>query len=183
MSFLIILVRFNYLMDERYGSSEKMPMKRTTTYRIFAAIISIFIISGCVSQEELDRRKAELAQIESQSLDRIRNQLDRAYGGTRLMTFKYDGPGDGWNIAYAFISNIGGTMVERGSAEFELDVKRKRTRIYKSQYYYKYTAKLIDNDGPNRSRIVVMSGSSGDKCNGCGRDYWKVMRDALFDMR
>ena len=97
------------------------------------------------------------------------------------MTFNYSGR-RGETTVYEFVDRLGGVLVERGDAEFTIDVDYDRDSLGRDRYRQTFEVRLIDNDAPNRSRWVIMASRFERSCYMCRdmrEDYLKIALLAL----
>ena len=137
-----------------------------------------FVLVGCTSAEERARLAAEQEASDQARYQEISEFFNATYP-QRLMTFEYNGRA-GETIAFNFIRDIGGQLVERGNAEFTLEVDYDRDSLGRDRYRQVFEVKIIDNDAPNRSRWVIMASRYERSCFGCRDMRLSYLRQALL---
>ena len=144
---------------------------------IFIGCIS-FVLVGCTSPEERARLVAEREARDHAKHQEISEFFNLTYP-QRLLTFEYDGRA-GEIVAFDFIRDIGGQLVDRGNAEFTLEVDYDRDSLGRDRYRQVFEVKIIDNDAPNRSRWVIMASRYERSCFQCRDMRLSYLRQALL---
>ena len=155
-------------------------MRRVTRLASMSALI---LCVGCLSAEERAQRVAEREARDQAKYNEIAQFLQTNYiRPNRNFTVEYDGR-RGETVVFEFVRRIGGQLVERGSAEFTLEVDYDRERISRDRYRQIFEVFLIENDAPGRSRWIIMASRYEQSCFNCREMRLDYLERALLGLQ
>lgn len=158
--------------------------------RIFRVLTTVAVVgsgalltSAWATPEEIAAAREQERLERSERIGSVRQMLRSSYDDIRDRTIYYDGPDTGAQAAYQYIRELGGSVVDRRSAFFELEVSIETTDRGSDYCYGVVTARLIDHDPAGADWEVIAQGAINTGWPGrCSQPPNQLVHDVLGSM-
>ena len=145
----------------------KTETKKFGKSTLLIAFLAIFAAGCTVNYSTSNKNKSTTtsAPISNYRVNLVRTEIDKQTGGTTLSLFKVKIPREARETVFHYISEIGGTIIERGNPQFLLEVDMTRNSLGDRMYEVVATASIEQLGGRTGGRILMFLASSKTVCH------------------